>query len=271
MSGWTANAFTRVCRVKVDFGDDIGNTKQIEATGFWVGEGETVHFITNRHNLDPTLKEGPETSLELRTVSIELREWKQHSMRPETRFFHVSNLERALRVHRTADVAALINPQFTEPTDGFPRLGFPASLIAPPAFFHKIMPMDVASFIGFPGKTGRPWYDELWKLPIARTVNIASWPQEPFSNRSIPTSDVTLVAGLSFAGSSGSPLLFHEKGIHLTSDSAVQITGHIPPMIIGIMSGHWWGDEDQSNSMFFHSGLSYFTRSPTMLGLLDLT
>jgi hypothetical protein len=126
--------------------------------------------------------------------------------------------------------------------------------------------MDMASFIGFPGKAGVPWYDEHWNLAIARTVNIASLPRVGFFNSAIPTSDVMLVSGLSFSGSSGSAMISHQKGIR---HGIGRGTGddYVPPKLIGIMSGHWWNEEADSG-VFRHSGLSYLTRSTAIIGLL---
>jgi hypothetical protein len=236
-------------------------------------EGDRSYFVTNMHNLDPRLKLGDETSYKMRRVEIELRRATGDHFHAETRFFTVANHREALLSHRTADVAALVNPEFVESTIGFRWATFDKSLIASGDFLaNSVVPMDVASFIGFPARKERPWYDELWHTPIARTVNIASWPKVPFKNAGIKTTDVTLVSGLSFGGSSGSPILLHEKGIEFknVNDATINITGgnHVPPMIIGIMSGHWWGEEDLPTSMFYHSGLSYFTRSTAIHELL---
>jgi hypothetical protein len=161
-------------------------------------------------------------------------------------------------------------------------------------FKYNLNVMDNASFIGFPGKRGLRWYDDSWNLAIARTVNVASHPAKPFLNEGIKTSDVMLVSGLSFSGSSGSPVLSHTKlGVaavpELTraqepsqwqaclNQTIRSINNNITyPKLIGIMSGHW--DEDANSSpggkcksgadVFRHSGLSYFTRSTAILDLL---
>jgi hypothetical protein len=150
-------------------------------------------------------------------------------------------------------------------------------------FKNNLNVMDNASFIGFPGKGGHPWYDTFWNLAIARTVNIASHPAVPFTNKEIKTSDVMLVSGLSFSGSSGSPVLSHSK---LSGAAVPYLTGaqepsqlqysFIPiirwinnnityPKLIGIMSGHWeedassllGGNGKSGSDVFHHSGLSY--------------
>ena len=70
-----------------------------------------------------------------------------------------------------------------------------------------------------------------------------------------------LFRSLSFSGSSGSPVISHEKGIP-------GISGYVEPKILGIMSGHWW-DEEPESGMFFHSGLSYFTRVTSIRELVE--
>lgn len=174
-------------------------------------------------------------------------------------------LDGSLRLHPTADVAVITAPSFD--AAGFGYNFFSISEIATNDFLHNlVLPMDVASFIGYPGRKGNPWWDELWQMSIARSVNIASVPAIPFSNTEIRTSDVSLVSGLSFSGSSGSPIMSHEKGIRV-GNGLIGGT-YAEPKLIGIMSGHWWGQES-SAGMFFHSGLSYFTRSTAILELLN--
>jgi hypothetical protein len=125
--------------------------------------------------------------------------------------------------------------------------------------------MDAASFIGFAGNKDSQWWDQLWRLGIARTVNIASVPGIPFTHADLKTSDVTLVAGLSFSGSSGSVVILHEKSLKV-GDGLVN-PHYVPPKVIGIMSGHWW-DIGAEPGLFLHSGISYFTRSSSVLSLL---
>lgn len=126
--------------------------------------------------------------------------------------------------------------------------------------------MDLISFLGFPGSGASHWWDQTWHTPIARQAGIASWPHIPFCNSEIKTSDVTLVSGLSFSGSSGSLVLLHEKGI---PPGDILDPMYAPPTILGIMSGHWW-EPSAEPTMFHHSGLSYYTRSTSILELLAL-
>lgn len=132
-------------------------------------------------------------------------------------------------------------------------------------FRNSLNAMDAVSFIGFPGsKNDLVWFDDEWKLPIARTAHISSYPGRSFSNRSISTADTMLVSGLSFSGSSGSPVFNHPKGLNLKGP--LTISGYVESKLIGIMSGHF---HEAGDNAFKHSGLSYLTRSTAILQLLD--
>jgi hypothetical protein len=264
MSGINQEILTAVCRLKVHFADDIGNTKEVLGTGFWVKVGKVYAFVTNKHNIDPALKLGAATNFQLAKIEIQLRRKIGQTLFPTVSFFAVRDIERSLRIHPTADVAALFNPSID--VSGFGFNWFSVQELATQEFLSSsVSAMDIASFLGYPGLSGKHWWDEQWQLAVARVVNIASWPAIPFTNAGIKTSDVTLVSGLSFSGSSGSPIILHEKGIRVGKG----LTGptYIEPKVIGIMSGHWWGQESPDD-IFFHSGLSYFTRSPRILDLL---
>jgi hypothetical protein len=51
--------------------------------------------------------------------------------------------------------------------------------------------------------------------------------------------------------------------------SGAEQNSYVKPKVLGIMSGHWW-DEEPPEGMFYHSGLSYFTRSTAILELIDV-
>lgn len=268
MSGIHPGVFLAVCRIAVSFRDDLGNPKAISGTGFWVRNGENDCFVTNRHNLDPAMKLGSTTSYRLEKAALQLRlNNPPGNWRPDTCFVDVANLGHSLRLHPTADVAAFINPSLPIENPMMGHSTFNLDELGTQQFLvDSVNPMDVASFVGFPGKDGKPWWDKKWALPIARTTHIASWPRVAFTHDSIPTSDVLLVSGLSFSGSSGSPVLLHEKGIKV--GGGLIGGNYVEPKIIGIMSGHWW-DEEPSSGMFFHSGLSYLTRVTSIRELLE--
>lgn len=252
-----------VSKIDVTFADEIGNVRKISGTGFAVSANGDKAFVTNAHNLDPRMKLGRDTDFKIKKVELHFRLY--HLTQPTTATFPVEIGDYVLKIHESADVAILsamktryLNPNVTLPA-------FDVSDLATASFLSdELEPMDPASFIGFPGKKGTVWYDENWKLPIARTVNIASHPGMSFTNRNIPTADVMLVSGLSFSGSSGSPVISHPKGIQVEAPLSGPYT---PAKIIGIMSGHWWNEESE-NDAFRHSGLSYLTRSTAILELL---
>jgi hypothetical protein len=268
MSGINPGVFLAVCRMLVDFRDDIGNSKTISGTGFWVRSREKDCFVTNRHNVDPAMKLGPTTKFRLEKVSLQLRlQITPGNWRPDTCFAGVENLQSCLRLHASADVAALVNPSLLTENPMMGHSTFTLDELGTREFLmESVNPMDVASFVGFPGRDGKAWWDKKWNLPISRTAHIASWPRVAFTHDSIPTSDVLLVSGLSFSGSSGSPVISHEKGIKV--GSGLSGSGYVEPKILGIMSGHWWDEEPQTGT-FFHSGLSYFTRVTSIRELVE--
>ena len=267
MAGIGQQVFNHVTRIKVTFRDDIGNGEPISGTGFWIEVNNTRYFVTNRHNVDPTLKLGASTKYRLEGLQIQLRKGTQGILVPITEFTPVENFK-DFKLHNEADVAVLKEPRFNNATSEFLITAFGKDEIAELAFFSQgLQPMDIASFIGFPGLNGKQWWDERWQFPIARTVNIASYPSIPFTHSDIKTGDVSLVSGLSFSGSSGSPIISHQKGIQV--GGGLQGGGFVPPKVIGIMSGHWWEDELNQRDAFNHSGLSYYTRSTSILELVD--
>ena len=269
MSGIKVGVFLAVARVLIEFRDDLGNLKSISGTGFWILDRNDRFFVTNRHNVDPTLKLGPDTPFRLRAIKLQMRtQVTPTSWGPGTTFVDVVNTDKALTLHTNADVAVLKNPLLALSGNFTQNSGFPLDQVADEAFLSELVdPMDVTSFIGFPGKDGKPWWDVRWQFPIARTVNVASWPRIPFTNTAIPTADTVLVSGLSFSGSSGSPVILHRKWNPEGSDT--DQNRYMKPRLLGIMSGHWW-DEEPAEGMFYHSGLSYFTRSTAILELIDV-
>ncbi len=59
MSGFNNKVIYSIARINFKFEDDLGNSKSGSGTGFWLAlkNGEVV-FVTNRHNLDPTMHLG---------------------------------------------------------------------------------------------------------------------------------------------------------------------------------------------------------------------
>jgi hypothetical protein len=182
-----------------------------------------------------------------------------------TTFARVQNAETVLMCSPDADCAIVPRPALEmdrpEVFNCLPILR-EADLADASWFETRIDLYDQLFFIGFPG---RGWWDTKWNLPIVRAATVASAPWQPFSNEAIRTADTMLVSGFSFAGSSGSPLLSAERGIGPSGGIVDQY--HNPPKLLGIMSGHL-NDPVIVPSLIDHTGLSYATRSTSILALL---
>jgi hypothetical protein len=267
LSGINQHVIYCIAQIKTTFVNDVGNRRTGTGTGFFLRttRGESV-FITNRHNLDPALKLGSgwtlaETSIRLRRLG------DQGEPLAETRFYTVDLAGTKLLHAVKADVSIVIAPRFVEPLEdyGNKTLGR-AALASDELVQTKAALMDFVSFIGFPGSGSEQWWDQRTNTPIARLGTLASSAETPFTNGSIATDDIGLIAGLSFAGSSGSPLFLHQKGLGPGGD--VVTLDYTPACIIGIMSGHW-REPSAEPAMFRHSGLSYFTRATSINALLS--
>jgi len=237
-------------------------------------------FVTNRHNCDPTIKLGSTTAYKCYEVKLELREQQFYIPSAKTQFFTITDLS-CLKFHPSADVCIFEDPEFVDLDPCF-RMSTLFSVdggnfsyqpiltvedIADKAYLEQnVAPMDAVSFIGFPGSGGKGWWDEKWNLPIARSATIASHPKIPFTHKAIKTTDTTLVSGFSFSGSSGSPVFLHQKG--LKSSATMKFNAYVEPKIIGIMSGHF--QDKDTPPMFQHTGLSYLTRSTSIIECLGL-
>lgn len=250
-----------VNRVETTFGNPatpaLAHIKKI-GTGFWLRNRQGARaFILNKHSIDPLLAFQHPGERSLVQLRIELR---QLIIRDDgsltaydpTKFFRVANLSRSLVVHDTADCAALIAPSFVDPAAEFQSIELRLSSLADAdCLSHHAKLMDLASFIGYPGDP--PLWDERSTTPIARLCSLASLPGQAFTNARITTSDSALVSGLSFGGSSGSPLWHHS-------------TRGQEPKVLGIMSGHAnVGD----GPAIHHSGLSWYTRATSIRHLLS--
>ena len=269
MSGVNSLFIFAVTRIRMVFRDDLGATVSPVGTGFFLrSEAGTPIFVTNRHNLDPSLKLTPKHLLI--SVSILLRRRDGERFMAETQFVDVDLTATRVLHSQRADVSALVAPVFIAQPPGYDfytinRRG----ALADQAFLEtKVFLMDLVSFLGYPGTSSTQWWDLTWNTAIARLAGLASRPHLSFANPGILTDDVTLVSGLSFTGSSGSIVLLHEKGIPPGGDIVDPM--YAPPSILGIMSGHW-REASAEPEMFRHSGLSYYTRSTSILELLAST
>ncbi|MFZ6772888.1 hypothetical protein ACO0LB_09225 [Undibacterium sp. SXout7W] len=260
------NLIWTVHRLKTTFIDSIGN--QRTGTGFWVSDLKGGrHFVTNKHNVDPTLKFGSETQLKLHSAEIELRRIESGVPLPETFFFKVSNLD-SLVISKTADCAVLLAPHLHDHDPTTFQIADITKFkdIATIEEFEEgsIKVMESAVFIGYPGSKGKYWSDNFLGLPIARQCSIASWPRISFVHEDIPTTDAMLVSGLSFSGSSGSPVFVLNRGIRPGGD--INDPTWRPARLVGVMSGHFFENKEVP-AMFAHTGLSYLTRSTSLIEL----
>lgn len=267
VSGWSTDIFVAVSRVIVKFECAVGNApKTAQGTGFWIRHNAKYFFVTNKHVVDPTMILGKATTYGLASLHVEL-----HLVAGENVTAAVAPIPievATVKTHATADVAIVSWPL------GEPKLGpcafisFQSDLLADSDFFkNSLHPMDIASFIGYPGKDSKDWWDTGNNFPIGRIAHIASLPVMDFANQSIETSHALLVSGFSFSGSSGSPVLLHEKGLNLGEGLTMAVPNYVGPKLLGIMSGHWQEPSDIPG-MFNHTGLSYLTKSTAILELL---
>jgi hypothetical protein len=240
-----------------------GRPVEFSATGFWLltSDGHVL-FVTNRHNVDPTLKHGVGTPFHLTGVELQVRD----SVDGAVTFHPVANLDTAIWCAPSADCAVIADPGLVGGQMLDVGRVFREENLAETAMFAALQITDGASFIGYPGLRGQPWWDQATELPIARLAAIASIPTTEFRNDAVRTTDVMLVSGLSFSGSSGSPVFNQRKGIPSGGD--IHDRSYVPFKIIGIMSGHFWENPDDAPEMFRHSGLSYLTKSTAILALI---
>lgn len=237
-----------VARIRVDFEDD-GRHFPYEGTGFWVRAQGRLVFVTNRHNLDPNLRFGSETERTLSSIEIEMRIWDGENATRETQYHEI--LSPSLAFDEQADCALVIDPNI----EGFHVVALPAEAIADDFWLeNRLHLMDRVFFVGYPRSPSgkRQWWDTGWNLPVSREASIASLPSQSFENSLVALTDVTLVSGHSFSGSSGSPVIHPAEG----GDGR----------IVGLMTGHL-GDRDQYD-IAVHGGLSYYTRSSAIWRLM---
>ncbi len=272
MSGLNPAIIYAVARLESEFCDHIGNFKCISGTGFWLGKATSSsrYFVTNRHNVDPTVNFGNNPNLKLHSLRIEHRLYDGPMRRPlsDTRFFECDLQASKLRWSKECDVAILFNPVFEIDQGEFKyQKLIPISEVADTDFLSiKLTIMDSVSFLGYPGSGNNKWWDTACNLAIARTASIASIPNRTFVNPSVIWKNIVLVSGLSFSGSSGSPVLSFQKGV--PTGRGLSNPSYVAPKLIGIMSGHWW-DDSSTPEMYKHTGLSYFTRSTSILDLIN--
>ena len=267
-----------VARLFTSFEDSNFNIRKGSGTGFWVSVDDmpdSLSFVTNRHNLDPEML-WPAAGWRLVESSIEVRRFTEHAnnwqviAHPETSMLNVD--PNVWKLHDGADCAVAVTLDFAQVSSEFTPAHYltPGDIATESWVARHTGLTQACSFVGFPGSDGKPWFDEHWKLPIARTATLASNPSIQFTNRQIQTKNVALVSGLSFSGSSGSPLIVHEVGDLIGALEYPQSTKYQPAKLIGIMSGHFWEPADEPPMFRRHSGLSYYTRASALCELVGL-
>jgi hypothetical protein len=285
VAGMLRAAAFAATRIRPRFTDGFGNHappdgSDAAATGFWVVTGsEPPDFIlvTNKHVVDQRLS-SPGTSRRLSSVEVELRRVSADAeldVPRETRFFRVANLDACLFVAETADCAIFCNPMWEGDASDFAHTtAVSENILGTTDAFEQergeLEFCDPVAFIGFPSTRESKWWDQKWKLPIAREASIASLPDHPFENEGIRTSDVVLLSGLSFGGSSGSPVFTHRKHVVTNAQMFDPWMGSVAvrePVLVGIMSGHF-DVPNELPEMFRHSGLSYMTRSTAIVEMI---
>ena len=216
MSSLNSNLFWCIHRIRTTFRDALGNRRIGVGTGFWLSVDHHNVFVTNRHNVDPSLIFPDQEDLELLSLEIDLRRWTDRPT-PETRFFSVILTSSSLHVSPSGDCAILVDPAMTGgDANAFPTATIVKTkdLVTQQAFEAGLVgPMESAVFLGFPGAQGQHWWDNLWCTPVARECLLATVPSIPFTNQMVRTKDTVLVSGLSFLGASGSPVFLPPRGL----------------------------------------------------------
>lgn len=260
--------FSSTIRIECTFSDDIGNSKSGTGTGFVVEIDNGFVIVTNKHMVNYQYIDDA-SALKLTEMSIWCRKSNASSIENPSEKFKVGLPNIEIIQHPTADVVLIIGVQLW--SEGYPPFLQPMkkdSLATQEFFSTQISISDPCVFIGYPGNKN-PWWDTSLGLPIARQAYLASLPQKDFVNENINSSHARLINGLSFSGSSGSPILnlgyqFKTKNGYVNFGEAT-----IMPKIIGIMAGHWWHTNRETPEMLRHSGLSYFVSSLAILELLE--
>jgi hypothetical protein len=271
VSGLKVEVCFAISRLQATFVDDIGDEKSGIATGVWILSKGKKLFVTNRHSLDLSMKYQKNT-YKLTKTEIELRIKVGGRFQLETRFFEVKNPSFLFGLN--TDLAVIVEPEFDPFPGVFGHLCLELSVWETDEDFFRQncrLAADIF-FIGFPMN----FFDEKWKLPIARHAIIASVSQIGFSHKEIKTEDALLASGLSFEGGSGSPVFSSARGLRINADKGFADTDdYCPQKLIGIMTGHLqfppskesFGRKEELFTR--HSGLSYFIKTTALRRLLN--
>ena len=240
-----------VQKILPTFNSEIDKPIQASGTGFWLlTKRGNLYFVTNRHNIDPTMHGENYSSRHLASVTILLRAYSQRDSLPCKDVFHLQVPIEELTIvwpKDNCDVVLLRAQRLSKPIDpNFVMLSIPDNAMT---YHRKPEIIDSLYFVGFPAALRK---SAEYDLPIVRSCTIASFPEIDYSQEdsTIPSSETCLVEGLSFGGSSGSPVLRkHNEFLEL----------------FGIMSGHF--REGSTGSL--HAGLSYIAKATSIQRLVQ--
>ncbi len=262
-----------ISRVTCTFVDTKGNVKSASGTGFWISDDDLRPiFITNRHMIDAEYFNIKYKDYALKEMSFYLRLEAPHNQTNSTVAVPLQMEGVKITKHMGADLAILSGCNFDyDKAEIISIRGLHIGSLANSNYFKdRLNLLDACAFIGFPGDPiNGCWWDEELGLPIARGANIASYPPKDYVNKTIKSTAARLVTGLSFNGSSGSPIFCN--GTKVMQHGNIKISGFIDYKCIGIMAGHLpiFDKNDFTPPMLRHSGLSYFVTSAAILELLS--
>lgn len=212
--------------------------QDIRFPSFWTPK---LYLVTNRHNVDFVLIEGESAKgFMLVDISVLYRDRESDNQQTTVSISIDQNAKIYVDSNCFNDIA-LIEFEFSDVPTAI-NCNLPLDNIAADLSIERVEIGEAVSFIGFPGAH----WDAANDLPILRQASIASSPNLRYKNESQSgEAERILVSGMSFAGSSGSPVF------RMNSRT-----------IIGVMAGHYKASEQ------VHSGLSYFIKSSVILDIL---
>ena len=263
-------------KVIMTFNDASEKPEERCGSGFWISTDKNpLLFVTNKHNIEPKIKDSNYDLWSLKKLQIKCRAFDEKSQRPDeqTSIIDCTSWKRIYESDNNAPDVAILIPIFpikaTTITNG-KITPLTSSSLADKHWFNSLGKIaDHAYFIGFPDII---WKNAKYEYPISRNCHISSDPyidftEETYNNNvsGIKTKQTCLVAGLSFGGSSGSPIFTYEVGFNDPTGTLNYSGRYLEPKLIGIMSGHWF---DKSSSTPHHKGISYFTKSSAILDLI---
>lgn len=262
--------FLSTLRLESTFKDDLGNSP-LQGTGtcFALQWHDSFLLVTNRHMVDHSFAV-KNSSYQLAELFLWCRRTNAPSIITAPERFPIGLEEAEITIHPTADVALISNIKLLNL--GFTPIINPVLLdfLADDNFYsnNNLEVGDGCSFIGYPAsKNSVPWWDTDKGLPVVRLASLSSLPQLNFVNSNIKSTHARLVAGLSFSGSSGSPVLNLGKNYKVIN--ATFTPELVLPKLIGIMAGHWWYNNNEIPEMLRHTGLSYYVSSVAIWELLE--